>query len=155
MTAPVAGTSYGGHGVWGWDDGTRQPTDHAGSGIPLPWRKALLMPGAEQMRHVSALFTSIEFWRLRPAPDVLAEQPGVGAPDRFVAAAASPDRDVLVLYTPEVASLRLNTAAIPQGRATWFDPRTGARRDARSSSEGAVTRFQAPGPGDWVLIVVS
>ena len=48
-----------------------------------------------------ALFTSIDFWRLRPAPDPLARQPGTTAPTQFVAAAASESRDLLVAYTPE------------------------------------------------------
>jgi hypothetical protein len=76
LNAPTAGVSYGGHGVWGWDDGTKPPTDHAGTGTPLPWKQALVMPAAEQMAHVAEIFTSIDFWRLRPAPQVLAEQPG-------------------------------------------------------------------------------
>ena len=109
LNAPTAGVTYGGHGVWGWDDGTKLPTDHAGAGMPLPWQKALVMPGAEQMAHVAALFTSIDYWRLRPAPQALASQPGGGtgpgsgpaAARRFIAAAASDTNDLLVVYTPE------------------------------------------------------
>ncbi len=116
LNAPVAGTSYGGHGVWGWDDGTKPPADHPNSGTPLPWKQALVMPGAEQMAHVAGLFTSIDFWRLRPAPDALAEQPGTSAPARFVAIAASPERDLLVAYTPESGAIALNAPALPAGR---------------------------------------
>ncbi len=82
LNAPVAGVTYGGHGVWGWDDGTKLPTDHTGTGMPLPWQKALVMPGAEQMAHVASLFTSIDYWRLRPAPQALAAQPGAGVAER-------------------------------------------------------------------------
>ena len=91
LNAPTAGVTYGGHGVWGWDDGTKLPTDHTGTGMPLPWQKALVMPGAEQMAHVASLFTSIDYWRLRPAPQALASQPGAGVATarRFIAAAAS------------------------------------------------------------------
>ena len=49
LCAPTAGVTYGGHGVWGWDDGTKPPTDHPGTGVPLPWQKALTMPAAAQM----------------------------------------------------------------------------------------------------------
>jgi hypothetical protein len=153
LGAPVAGTSYGGHGVWGWDDGTRPPTDHPGSGIPLPWRKALLMPGAEQMGNVGDLFTSVDYWRLRPAPNVLAEQPGATTPARFVAAALTADRDLLVVYTPEASTLRLNANLVPTGGATWFNPRTGVRTDASRSTADSVATFETPGPGDWVLVI--
>ena len=153
LGAPVAGTSYGGHGVWGWDDGTRPPTDHPGSGIPLPWQKAVLMPGADQMGYVGDLFASFEYWRLRPAPIVLADQPGAAAPGRFIVAAASAERDLLVVYTPEAGNIRLNASAVPAGRAIWFNPRTGARTDARSAAGGGIVTFETPEPGDWVLLL--
>ena len=153
LNAPTAGVSYGGHGVWGWDDGTRPPTDHAGSGIPLPWKQAMVMPGAEQMAHVAALFTGVDFWRLLPMPDALAEQPGAAAAASFVAAAGTTARDLLVVYTPAVRRVALNATHLPRGRAEWFDPRTGARVGARGNRDGAVVRFDAPGAGDWVLVI--
>lgn len=153
LNAPTAGVTYGGHGVWGWDDGTKPPTDHAGSGVPLPWKNALVMAGAEQMRHVATTFTGIDFWRLRPAPAALAEQPGVEAAARFIAAAASEDRDLLVVYTPEVRTIALNGDAVPRGRATWHDPRTGAHTPAHAVRSASLIRFEAPAGGDWLLVV--
>ncbi len=152
LNAPTAGVTYGGHGVWGWDDGTTTPTDHAGSGIPLPWKQALVMPAAEQMAHLAALFTSIDFWRLRPAPTVLAEQPGVGVPARFVAAAASDARDLVVVYTPEAQPILLKADTVPRRRATWFNPRTGARTPATGARADTAVRFDPPGEGDWLLL---
>lgn len=153
LNAPPAGVTYGGHGVWGWDDGTKTPTDHAGSGVPLPWRKALVMPGAEQMAHVAGLFTSIDFWRLRPAPDALAEQPGTDTPSRFIAVAATESRDLLVAYTPEPGTIALAIDAVPRGPAEWHDPRTGARTKASAVRDGSIVRFETPGEGDWALVV--
>ena len=152
LNAPTAGVSYGGHGVWGWDDGTKTPTDHPGSGIPLSWKEALVMPGAEQMAHLAALFTSIEFWRLRPAPALLAEQPGAGAPARFIASAASGTGDLAIMYSPEVPTITLKAETAPRGDATWFNPRTGARSAATGVRLESTVRFDAPGEGDWVLV---
>ena len=153
LNAPVAGVTYGGHGIWGWDDGTRPPTDHPNSGIPLPWKEALVMPGAEQMAHVAALFTSVDFWRLRPAPEALAEQPGAQTPARFVMAAASEARDLLVAYTPEAQPLTFAPAAAPASAKTeWWNPRTGQRTSASGERSGTAVRFTPPGDGDWVLV---
>ena len=105
------------------------------------------------MAHVAALFTSIDFWRLRPAPDALAEQPGRESAARAVTVAASDNRDLLVAYTPASGTIALNTSTVPSNRATWHDPRTGARTRAAGTREGPVTRFQTPGDGDWVLVV--
>jgi hypothetical protein len=111
------------------------------------------MPAAEQMAHVAALFTSIDFWRLRPARHVVADQPGSEAASRFIAAAASDKGDLLVIYTPEERTIAVQTEAIPRGRATWHNPRTGERTNASSTRSGPVTRFQTPADGDWVLVV--
>jgi len=153
LNAPIAGVSYGGHGVWGWDDGTRPPVDHPNSGTPLPWREALRMPGAVQMGHVARLFRSIDYWRLRPAPAALAEQPGATQPAQFVAAAASPEHDLLVVYTPVARTIAVRSQAVPSGRATWRNPRTGGQLAATGVRDGSVTRFETPTPGDWILLV--
>lgn len=154
LNAPTAGVTYGGHGVWGWDDGDAPPTDHKNSGIPLPWKQALVMPAAEQMAHAAALFTSIDFWRLRPAEDVLAEQPGTESASRFVMAAASDTRDLLVIYTPEARTLSVHSGAIPRGRAIWHNPRTGEQSEARGTrADNGLTMFDTPAEGDWLLVV--
>jgi hypothetical protein len=155
LNAPIAGVSYGGHGVWGWDDGSAPPTDHAGSGTPLPWKQALVMPGAEQMEHVANLFTSIDYWRLRPAPTALVDQPGTAAPHRFIAVAASPERDLLLAYTPAGDPIALTRDVLPAGAPQWIDPRTGARATARPASRGNVAVFAPPDAGDWLLLAAS
>jgi hypothetical protein len=153
LNAPTAGVTYGGHGVWGWDDGTKTPTDHANSGIPLPWRQAIVMPAAEQMAHVAELFTSIDFWRLRPAPALLVEQPGTAAASSFVMASASESRDLIVVYTPETRTIALTAEAVGNGAGTWHDPRTGVHSPAAAKRADGVVRFETPGEGDWVLLV--
>lgn len=153
LNAPTAGVTYGGHGVWGWDDGTKTPADHPNTGIPLPWRKALVMPGAEHMAHVASLFTSIDFWRLRPAPEVLASQAAPDVPSQFIAAAMSESRDLLVAYTPAQRSIELHADRVPQGQPNWHNPRTGARTKANPIRANAVVRFETPSEGDWVLLI--
>lgn len=150
MVAPTAGVTYGGHGIWGWDDGTRPPTDHPYTGTPLPWAQALRMPGAEQMTHVVRVFKSVPFWNLRPAPQLLAKQPGTAAVKNFVAAARTVDGDAAVIYTPVGGVLELNAQEIPKGvLAQWINPRSGERSGA--NPEG--NQFKTPDSGDWVLIL--
>jgi hypothetical protein len=164
LVAPTAGVTYGGHGVWGWDDGTKAPTDHPGTGIPLPWQKALTMPGAEQMTHVANLFNSIPFWRLRPAPELLTIQPGKGSAASFIAAAASEDGDIDVIYTPRERNIQLQSKSLPSKfQAIWFNPRDGSNTPAPQTKVtpviGAVrddkssVLFTTPGEGDWVLLL--
>lgn len=156
LNAPTAGVSYGGHGVWGWDDGTTPPTDHPNSGVPLPWRQALRMPGAQQMRHLAAFFTAIDFWRLRPANDVLAKQPGLESPRQHIAASRSSNGDLIVIYSPAARSIHVFQSVLPAGfSASWFNPRTGQASPVVAVLNENSMEFATPDEGDWLLLVKS
>jgi hypothetical protein len=154
LDAPAAGVSYGGHGVWGWDDGTRPPTDHAGTGTPLAWRKALTMPGAEQMKALVEFFTSFDFWRLRPAPVAVVNQPGAQSPSKYIAAAKSDQKDLLVLYIPEDRSVEVKLNLMPNSpNVTWINPRTGEKSPAVAVVTTDTCQFPTPAEGDWILFM--
>ncbi|MBI4658591.1 MAG: DUF4038 domain-containing protein [Verrucomicrobia bacterium] len=156
LSAPTAGVTYGGHGVWGWDDGTKTPTDHPRTGIPLPWKQAIRMPAAEQMAHLATFFASVDFWRLRPAPEILAVQPGNQAARRHIAAARSEPGDLLVVYVPEDRSLEIYQKALPPGfTASWFNPRTGEKASVVAVVNDQSIQFATPDEGDWLLFVKS
>jgi hypothetical protein len=154
LDAPTAGVTYGGHGVWGWDDGTRAPTDHPGTGTPLPWQKALTMPGAEQMKPVTEFFNSFDFWRLRPAGVAVVGQPGVQTPSKYIAAAKSDQKDLLVLYIPEERSVEVKLNLMPNSPlVTWVNPRTGEKSPAVAVVTTDTCQFPTPAEGDWILFM--
>ena len=152
LVSPTAGVTYGGHGVWGWDDGVRPPIHHPTTGVALPWREALEMPGAYQMAHVAELFESIEWWRLLPAPEMVAEQPGLQAVGSTVVAARSEQGDLAVVYVPGAARVHVACAGMQVGlSAFWFDPRTGRR----SSTAGQDGVFVTPDAREDYLLVLA
>jgi hypothetical protein len=154
LAAPTAGVTYGGHGVWGWDDGTKPPTDHPSTGIPLPWQQALVMPGAEQMAYLAGLFTSVDFWRLRPAPEVLANQPDSQAARRHIAAARSEAGDLVVVYVPDDRAVDVFQKSLPPNfAASWFNPRTGQSASVVAVVNDRSIQFATPDQGDWVLLL--
>jgi hypothetical protein len=150
LNAPTAGVTYGGHGVWGWDDGSGPPEAHPGTGTPKPWREALGLPGAEQIRHLAACFQGVAWWLLRPSPELLAEQPGDGAAERFIAAAITEPGDAAVIYTPVPQPIVLRDGRWQETR--WLDPRSGRQLPAAPQGEGTAS-FVPPGDGDWVLLL--
>lgn len=154
LNAPTAGVTYGGHGVWGWDDGTTTPTDHPKTGVPLPWRKALVMPAAGQMAHLAAFFNSIDFWRLRPAPEMVANQPGNLLPRKFIAAARTEQGDLAVCYVPEDRMVELRQDQLPRNfAASWFNPRTGGKGPVVAILTERTVKFATPAEGDWLLLL--
>jgi hypothetical protein len=152
LLAPTAGVTYGGHGVWGWDDGTTTPVAHPLTGVPLPWREALHMPAAEQLRFMVAAFNSLDWWELRPAQELLVAQPSA-AVGEMVFAARNAAGTQAAIYTPQAFPLRLNLALLQPGLpAAWVNPRDGGRRVAGPLS-GATVELAPPGQGDWLLAI--
>ncbi|MEY2411225.1 MAG: hypothetical protein QOF48_3895 [Verrucomicrobiota bacterium] len=154
LNTPAAGVTYGGHGVWGWDDGTKAPTDHPGTGTPMPWGKALTMPGAEQMAHVDDFFTSVEWWKLRPAPAMIRGNPGTSAPQNYLAAAKSDDRNLCAIYVPEARTVEVLLNLMPASpNVSWFNPRTGEKSPAVAVVTSDTCQFPTPSEGDWILFM--
>jgi hypothetical protein len=154
LCAPTAGVTYGGHGVWGWDDGTKAPTDHPGTGVPLPWQKALTMPGAEQMAHLADFFASVDWWKLRPAPVVVVNNPGAQAPPKFIAGAKTDDKELMVVYVPEDRTVEIKLDLMPPSpNVTWFNPRTGEKSPAVAVVTANTCQFPTPSEGDWILFM--
>ena len=151
LNAPPAGVTYGGYSVWNWQ--TDKP-----KGADLPrWRTALFMPAAKQMGTLAGFFSSMEFWRLRPAQDMLVRQPGSETPARHIAAARTESRDLAVVYVPEDRRVALSVAAMPAAPDSyWINPRTGERAPASAvASGGGACEFETPAEGDWLLVLKS
>lgn len=151
LAAPVAGFTYGGHGVWSWHAKPgEEPTDHKGTGIAPVWKDALALPGAEQVGHVRKLFESLPWATLRPAPGVVKQDGDKPDPVTFVSAAVTGDGSTYVVYFPAnaTATVALHVRA-GKDRIRWFDPRTGEWL-AEKKTPGL---FTPPTTDDWVLVV--
>lgn len=155
LNAPTAGVSYGGHGVWGWDDGTQPSTDHPGSGTPLPWQQALTMPAAEQVAHMAAFFNAIAWWELTPAQHLLLVQPGEQEIHHHITLSADADNQLMVAYLPLGGEIQLDASSLGNAsQAQWFDPRTGAYQSASPTTSDATAQvFHAPNNEDWLLLL--
>jgi hypothetical protein len=156
LNNPTAGITYGGHGVWGWDDGTKPPTDHPSTGTPMPWRKALTMPGAEQIKNLADFFTSIDFARLRPTPVFVVNQPGTATPAHYLAAARTDRKDIMIVYIPEDRTIEIKLDALPPSpNITWISPKTGEKSPAVAVVTANTCQFPTPAEGDWILLMTS
>jgi hypothetical protein len=155
LVAPTAGTSYGAHGVWSWEETTSVPLNHPRAGPARPWREAMHFPGSAQMGHVRKFFAGLDWWKLRPAPTLLTRQPGDARIQDFVGAALTTDRRTAVFYFPAQVTAELNPGTLGTNpRARWFDPVSGRFRPAKLA--GSVVTPPGPnaaGDPDWVLAV--
>lgn len=146
------GYTYGNNAVWQmWRPGLP-------ASIPClhDWRTALERPGADQLRHLRALFTEFSFHELTPDQS-LVFGPNADGPDH-VRAAMAKDRSFALVYTARARPLMIVThklAYFPVS-AAWFDPRTGRMISVRQLVEGGHDAFAPPALDpdlDWLLIL--
>jgi hypothetical protein len=154
LNAPTAGVSYGGHGVWGWDDGTMPPVAHPTSGVPLPWQQALYMPGAQQMAVLADLFTQMDWHLLEPLPDLLLIRPGTLFPQYMITNAVSLRGDLAVFYLPENEQVEVRLDRLMEGvTGRWYNPRSGDWAIAEHEGSKRRAIFFPPGARDWLLVL--
>jgi hypothetical protein len=137
LLSPPVGISYGTNPIWMWADAPEVPDGHPSIGLVEPWDKGLLLPGIHSMTILRAFFEVMPWWSLRPAPEMLAEQPGTHDPTSFIAAAKTEDGEQAVLYLPKGGTVHLNPELLPPAPVIrWFDPRLGRWTDTRALFEG-------------------
>lgn len=155
LVSPPAGVCYGAHGVWSWSDGKDAPMAHKNTGVPLPWRDALDMPGSRHMTVMADLMDSLPWWRLRPAPEMIGGQPGRSDARRTIVASRTEDGATAIVYVPLEERIDVRLAGMRRPlRGAWVDPRTGARQPIEAHDAAAETwSLRTPGPGDWVLVL--
>lgn len=152
LIAPPAGVSYGAHGIWPWNEEAQVPLNHPNAGVAPPWREALNAPGSTSMKHLAALFSSLEWWKLRPAQEMLAEPPGQKDLQRFVVVARAEDRSWSLVYTPSGDRIMLLLGRRPD-RSRWFNPRSGEWSEAQGEFTTLTATYTPPDDQDWVLLL--
>ena len=154
LMTPPAGVSYAGLAVENWDTTVEsKKEDLFGAGLPM-WHKALFMPGAKQLGQMAKLFTSVDFWRVRPEPAVLAVAPAGDANPPAACPAATPTKDLELVYVANERMLELSLDAMPRSpTVTWFNPRQGGNSPAVAVVVQGKCQFPTPDAGDWVLLL--
>jgi hypothetical protein len=151
LLTPTAGVTYGHFSLWAWAN-EREPVGQAirrQSEYTLePWWSVLATPGAESMTVVRRYFESGDWWNLRPAQKLLAEQPGAEDSRRFIAVARTKADDWTACYLPAGGTIRLQPEAAAGSSARWFDARNGRWSPATPEPDAS---FTAPSSDDWVL----
>jgi hypothetical protein len=106
-----AGLTYGCHGVWSWQFEANWPMSHPKTGVARPWFEAMALPGSLAMKEIREIMESIEWWRLRPAPELLAEPRGLAS------GVMSPERDLAIVFSPDDSKPIVRTELLRPGLA--------------------------------------
>jgi hypothetical protein len=149
---PVAGITYGAHGVWPWLRKREAPLNHPNSGEGDPVPVCLQYPGAAQMKVLRDVFDRLEWWTLRPAPEIVKDNPVDAEYSNVIMAAKTAAGSEALVYIPAgaVVFLDLSGWKVPL-TGVWVDPRTGAAQEPVPLKPEAGTRLNLPATGDWLL----
>lgn len=152
VLAGACGHTYGCHDIWQFYAPGRAPITSART----PWRKALLLPGAQQMRYLRALIESRPMLSRIPDQSLIVSDAGKGT-DRIEAARAE-DGSYALIYSSSGRPFRVDLGKLAASKiqAWWFDPRTGTARKADVFPRQGHREFRPPAQGkgqDWVLVL--
>ncbi len=156
LAAPIAGVSYGAHGIWSWARKPEVPLDHPRSGTAQPWSECLDYPGVRQMTILRDVMSSMEWWTLKPDRSLFVDEKEK-EDEEFAAypmAARSEAGSFALLYLPNNPFIELDLSSFKQDvKGIWIDPRNGLRKSAGLLRPAYGVQVRTPAPGDWLLLL--
>ncbi len=149
--AGAFGQTYGCHDVWQMYKQGREPLN----GPLRPWKLALDLPAANQVKHLKNLLLSRPF--LTRIPDqglILSPQ---AEDENYVMATRDSEGSFAMVFFPTGKSVELNLSSLRAGKlvTAWYDPRTGASfRGPEIQTPKITVAPPSSGKGqDWVLVI--
>lgn len=148
----ASGHVFGNNPIWHFD----------GPGLfaaPMGWKQALDSPGARSMSVLHDLFSSIEWWKLKPDIDGSLVVDGKGGEKARVVGAIAEDRSLALIYLPTSKDVTVDLGQFG-GRqlvARWRDPSNGQAVAVEGGPfAGGRHSFKPPrrnqdGYTDWLL----
>lgn len=131
LATPLAGVTYGANGIWPWLAEGEKIENHGDKGGVTGWRKSIEFPGSIQMGYLAGFFEKLEWWKLFPANEILAFQPGEKTFNHWISVSKSRDDQTIVVYIPEKAEVKLYNPNGYKYSAQWFNPLTNEYLEAK------------------------
>ena len=153
FATPVSGLTYGHNSIWPWLREGESILNHSmPDGYPA-WGEALSHPGSSQVGYLAEFIRSFEWWKFRPAGELLAEQPGNEVYNHFISIARNPENGTIMAYLPKKGEVKILNLLKSRYDGQWFDPVENVFSDAEISTENNVLRAVSPKDQDMVLIL--
>jgi hypothetical protein len=156
FATPLAGITYGANGIWPWIQEENELVENHGNPGgkgPTPWNKSIDFPGSIQIGFLSAFVQQFEWWKLKPVPELLVEQPGDKVFNHFIPLVADDGCTHLLAYTPVQQEIKIRNPRALNYTAQWFDPVNNKYLDANLSSGKGWISATPPTAQDYVLVL--
>ncbi|MCX2739509.1 DUF4038 domain-containing protein [Pontibacter sp. M82] len=153
FATPVAGIAYGANGIWSWLRPGETILNHEDATGTHPWYESINFQGSMQVGYLSAFFQQLEWWRLRPANELLAMQPGIEEPHQFVSLLKAPDYSTILAYIPEKSTARIFNRAGYTYEGKWFNPVSNRYTKASLLVKQGIIEAKPPTGNDMILVL--
>jgi len=156
FAAPPSGITYGADGIWPWIRKGETALNHSPNLKVSTWDKAIELPGSRQIALLGDFMRGLDWWNLRPAQDLLLDQPGDQNYKHHLSVLKSMDQRVILVYVPaEKLEIKLLLPPGLEYQFQWFDPQTGAFTELEAQNTKRVLNLQNPLEKDAVLLAIS
>jgi len=155
LAAPTAGITYGANGIWPWlRNRNEKILNHGQLTGYTPWYESINFPGSKQIGYLAKFFRSIEWWRLRPAHQILVEQPGDSVYNHFISVSKTDNHDLIVAYLPVPYTLKLFNPLGLKYKGQWFDPVNNCYLKAEVKLKNGIIEIEPVLKSDAVLVLM-
>ncbi|MDO1451662.1 DUF4038 domain-containing protein [Rhodocytophaga aerolata] len=155
FNTPTAGITYGANGIWPWLREGEKILNHAGTGEEVSrWRESIHLPGSVQVGYLANFMRTLEWWNLKPAPQLLVQQPGDKTYNQFVSVSRTDDGTTTLVYVPQSMTIQLYNLNGVAFNGQWFNPVANQISKAKvAESKGILAIAPPTQSGDWVLVL--
>jgi len=153
FATPVAGITYGANGIWSWLREGEEILNHRNFPGIRTWDESMHFPGSIQTGYLASFMRRFEWWRLRPAPEILAHQPGRENYQHFISVMKTNDNDIIMAYMPVKSTVNLFNPLDNRYSGQWFNPVTNSFSEALVTEKNGILESTSPEDSDMVLIL--
>lgn len=150
FSTPVAGITYGANGIWPWLRPGEEIENHGKPHILRPWYESVKLPGSVQIGYLAEFMRKFGWWQLKPAPELL---PANGEAGNFISVVRSDDRNTIMAYVPQPATVKIHNPSGIAYQGQWFDPATNKYSTANPQTKSGILEAASPGSADMVLVL--
>ncbi len=153
FATPPSGITYGANGVWPWIREGELILNHRQTEAST-WEKSIDFPGSIQIGYLAKFMEQFDWWKLKPAQQLLVHQPGEEVYNEFISLLSYDDYSTILAYLPQDGQLQIRNPLNLSYQARWFNPVTNqyqqANLDLKEGFIEVVSNFQ----NDMLLVLI-
>jgi len=117
------------------------------------WDKCIDFPVSIQIGCLAEFMRTLPWWRLKPAPQLLAEQPGDKTFNHFISVSQADECGTIVVYVPVRFTVKLFNPPGREYEGEWFSPVANDTIGATLNHRDGVIEATPPRDSDMILVL--